>query len=108
MYDEDNETQPCCGACGHPISCGCGNHTYGVPSGGLYGGDPYGSAYDDYGERHVARGDADDTPRWLEHAEPDDAWDEGGWNDSTPDPGDIDFGGTDGGGGLGLDDGLPF
>ncbi|MFB6271894.1 MAG: hypothetical protein ABEL51_03265 [Salinibacter sp.] len=23
-YDETNETQPCCGTCGHPISCGCG------------------------------------------------------------------------------------
>jgi hypothetical protein len=99
MYDEDNETQPCCGACGHPISCGCGSHTYGVPSRRSYG-------YDDYD--YSARGDADDASLWLEHAEPDDAWDEGGWNDSTPDPGDIDFGGTDGGGGLGLDGELPF
>ena len=22
-YDTDNETQPCCGMCGHPITCGC-------------------------------------------------------------------------------------
>ncbi len=22
-YDEDNESQPCCWSCGHPISCGC-------------------------------------------------------------------------------------
>lgn len=29
FYDEDNETQPCCGACGHPHVCGCddGRHT---------------------------------------------------------------------------------
>jgi len=28
-YDEANETQPCCGQCGHPISCGCGGgHQY--------------------------------------------------------------------------------
>lgn len=23
FYDDTNDTQPCCGACGHPISCGC-------------------------------------------------------------------------------------
>jgi hypothetical protein len=22
-YDEDNDTQPCCGSCGHPITCEC-------------------------------------------------------------------------------------
>ena len=27
-YDEDNETQPCCGGCGHPITCGCSGHSH--------------------------------------------------------------------------------
>ena len=31
-YDEDNETQPCCGGCGHPITCGCDGHSYGRPA----------------------------------------------------------------------------
>jgi len=31
-YDEDNETQPCCGACGHPISCGCSGHSWSRPT----------------------------------------------------------------------------
>ena len=32
-YDEANETQPCCGTCGHPISCGCGGgHQHSPPS----------------------------------------------------------------------------
>ncbi len=22
-YDEDNDSQPCCGGCGHPFQCGC-------------------------------------------------------------------------------------
>jgi hypothetical protein len=31
-YDEDNETQPCCGGCGHPITCGCSGHSFAPPS----------------------------------------------------------------------------
>lgn len=26
FYDEDNETQPCCGGCGHPLTCACDGH----------------------------------------------------------------------------------
>lgn len=29
LYDEFNESQPCCGACGHPIECGCDGHADG-------------------------------------------------------------------------------
>lgn len=32
VYDEDNESQPCCGACGHPISCGCDGHDDAPPA----------------------------------------------------------------------------
>lgn len=32
FYDEDNESQPCCGACGHPISCGCHGHSDAPPA----------------------------------------------------------------------------
>ena len=32
FYDDTNETQPCCGLCGHPHFCGCGGSSYGSAS----------------------------------------------------------------------------
>ena len=29
-YDDDNDTQPCCGSCGHPITCECSEDEGGV------------------------------------------------------------------------------
>ena len=38
-YDEDNETQPCCPSCGHPITCGEGCSDYASSEGDYDAGE---------------------------------------------------------------------
>jgi hypothetical protein len=66
-YDEHNETQPCCGACGHPISCGCSGHSWSRPTTrppvpGIGGPSSPERSNGHSGRDETGGGDGDDNP----------------------------------------------
>ena len=91
FYDEDNETQPCCGACGHPITCGCSGHSHSWRS----SRKPFGPPTPDPAravDRWLQEIDADWDDPDEDNASTDDASDDGSPNDEEPfEPDDLPF-----------------